>query len=595
MLKKFLLNSLSSFVGAWIALALFGIAAVLTVFALIGSLGNSTMEQVKRHSILYVQLSGVIEETEKANGLDYIELIQGNVEAPQTLDVLVSSIKEAAVNKDIDAIYLECGPLSAAPATLNALRSELADFRKSGKKIYAYADSYSMGDYFVATAADSLFLNSEGSIALQGISGTNLYMKDFFDKIGVQFEVVKVGTFKSAVEPFISNEMSQPARAQLDTLYGVMWDHIRNDIAQRRNIQSALIDTLINRDFLMLQDAAWLKSHKLVDRLVYERQMKDILAGITGQDSDDLNLISPTTLAAETDWGQAYDSKKQIAVLYATGEIQENNPEGIDCYTLVPEIVKLADDENVKGMVLRVNSPGGSVFGSEQIGEALDYFQSKGKTLAVSMGDYAASGGYWISCHADRIFADPMTITGSIGIFGLIPNVSGLTAKLGVTPQTVSTNPAANFPTFFYPMTEQQHAAMQSWVEKGYDKFITRVATGRKMSKQKVMAIAEGRVWSAITAHKIGLVDELGSLQKSIDWVAKQAKIETSYDVAVYPTLDDDLMMLLNKASQQSKAFQEFCQRLNIESADRVVTRAAFNILRRKPVQALAPAPVVRL
>ncbi|MDE6217980.1 MAG: signal peptide peptidase SppA, partial [Muribaculaceae bacterium] len=246
-------------------------------------------------------------------------------------------------------------------------------------------------------------------------------------------------------------------------------------------------------------------------------------------------------------------------------------------------------------MVLRVNSPGGSVFGSEQIGEALDYFQSKGKTLAVSMGDYAASGGYWISCHADRIFADPLTITGSIGIYGLIPNVNALSRKIGITPQTVSTNPNANFPSLFYPMTAEQHAAMQVFIEKGYDKFISRVASGRKMKKSQVMAIAEGRVWNAITAKKIGLVDQLGSMQQAIDWVAGKEEIADNYDVAVYPRSSDDFAYAMQKALEQSEAFAQFYQKVANEAPDKAIANMAINVLRRKPVQALAPRMDIRL
>ncbi|MCM1152607.1 MAG: signal peptide peptidase SppA [Muribaculum sp.] len=595
MLKRFLLNSLSSFVGAWIALALFGIAAVVTVIALIATGTSLTGESVISHSILKIRLAGVIEETEQATGIDYIEALYGNLEAPQTLDVLTQAIKQAENNKKVDAIYLECGAVSAAPATLNALRQQLLEFRKSGKKIYAYGDALTMGDYFVASVADSIYLNTGGSLAMHGISGTNLYLKDFFDKIGVQFQVVKVGTFKSAVEPYISNEMSQPARAQLDTLYGYMWGYIKHDIAESRGFNPALIDSLINNDNLMLRDADFSVKHRLVDRCIYSRQIDDILARLVGVKKEKLNFVSAKTLVSQQEFGQAYSSKNQIAVLYATGEIMEGASNGINCEVLVPQIVKLAEDDNVKGMVLRVNSPGGSVFGSEQIGEALDYFQSTGKPLSVSMGDYAASGGYWISCHADRIYADPLTITGSIGIFGLIPNVQGLEQKLGVSPQTVSTNPGANFPTLYYPLTESQLSAMQTYIEEGYDKFITRVATGRQLTKQKVKTIAEGRVWNAATAVKIGLVDELGSLDKAIRWTANSAKIPTKYEVAVYPQINNDLMRIVTEGGFQSKAFKEFCEKYQEVTPDKTLLHLAFTTLRRRHEQALAPYFRVRL
>lgn len=594
MLKKFFLNALSSFVGAWVAFLLFGIAFFIVLFAVIGSFsGGVNVSNIKSHSILTIELNSVIEEAEKPAVLDYITIVQGNMETPQTLKTLVKAIDEAAENKDIDAIYLKCGGVKAAPATLHSLREALMNFKKSGKKIYAYADSYGMGDYYVGTVADSLYINPEGSVALSGISSTALYFKDFLDKIGVQVEVVKVGTFKSAVEPFISNEMSQPARAQLDTLYGTMWKFIRDEIAQSRDISSASIDTLIDRDFMMLQNARFLKKNKIVDRCIYERQMDDILADNTGRDKKKLNFVSPETLVSVNDWGENTTSKKQIAVLYATGDIAEGNDQGINCYTLVPEIVKLADDDNVKGLILRVNSPGGSVFGSEQIAEALKYFKSKKKTFAVSMGDYAASGGYWISADAERIFADPMTITGSIGIFGLIPNVSGLAKKIGVNPQTVSTNPEAQI-SLLEPMTVRQHEAMQHFVEEGYDRFVKRVASGRKLPESKVRAIAEGRVWSAITAKKLGLVDELGSLQQSIEWVAKKSKLDDNYDVVVYPRLSPNFWDLI-ASSGQFEMFADLSKTLSSETPDKSIQRSVFELITQRPVQARMMPIKVRL
>lgn len=594
MLKKFLLNSLSAFVGAWMAFVLFGISAVLLVIALAAGSSKVAAEQIYKHSIMKIELKGAIDEMAVPTQVDYMQMMQGKIERPQALSTLVTAIREAKVNKDIKCIYLECKGVSAAPATLNALRKELQDFRSSGKKVVAYGDSYSTGDYFVASVADSLYMNPEGALALQGLGGTSLYMKDLFDKLGVQFEVVKVGTFKSAVEPYIMNEMSAPARAQLDTLYGAMWNYIVQDINKSRKLKDDAVNTLINRDFLMLQDGAFVGKHKLVDRLVYRRQLKGILAGYADVEEDELSFVSPDVVASVADWGNAYDDKNRIAVLYAVGEIAEGTENGIDCDKLVPIITKLADDKKVSAMVFRVNSPGGSVFGSEQIGEALDYFKSKGKPLIVSMGDYAASGGYWISAKADRIFADPLTITGSIGIFGLIPNVSGLLGKVGVTPNTVTTNPNGNFPTLFAPMTEAQRAAMQLSVEKGYDKFITRVAQGRKMSDAKVRNIAEGRVWNAIKAKEIGLVDQLGGLNDAIDYAARQAKISDKYNVAVYPEYEPSFWDLIPPEGIGAE-FKAIYERVHSESSDRVLARLAAETLMRRHMQARMMPVIVKL
>ncbi len=539
MLKKFFLNTLSSFVGAWIALVLFGVVGVIVAVGLVAGMhGTDEVASVKKHSILTLELSGSIVESETPSSINYTALMSGGIEKPQTLNVIVEGLKEGADNKNIDALYIKCGAALASPATLNAIREAVKEFKKTGKKVYAYGDVYTLGTYYVASVSDKIFLNPYGEIAIQGLGSTSMYLKGLFDKLGVEFQVVKVGTFKSAVEPYISTQMSEPARAQLDTLFSTMWDFMKDGICDnRKKLSGSEIDSLVNNG-LMFSTADFAAESGFVDEVVYERVMDERLAKLIDVDKKKLNFVSPSTLIGQLPWTDAYSSKNNIAVLYATGEIVDGASTGINYQKLVPIITQLADDDNIKGLVLRVNSPGGSAFGSDQIGEALDYFQSKKKPLAVSMGDYAASGGYWISCGADRIFADPLTITGSIGIFGLIPNVKGLSDKLGINPQSVSTNPAADFPTLFTPMDEKQLSIMQKYVETGYDRFIKRVATGRKMTETKVRQIAEGRVWNAMKAKEIGLVDELGSLKDAIEWTAKKADIYSKYDVSVYPVYE---------------------------------------------------------
>lgn len=591
------MNALSSFVGAWIALVLFGVVAVLVCIGIVAKLGvaSSTAESVSKGSVLTIELSGMIQERETPLDLDYISLITRDVSKPQTLSGLVTAIREAKENKNISAIYLKCGVISAAPATLNALRNALGEFRKSGKKIIAYGDTYTNGSYYVASAADSVFLNPAGALMLQGLGSTSLYYKNLLDKLGVEMQVVKVGTYKSAVEPYILNEMSAPARAQLDTLYGNMWQYIRTGISKdRKKVTAASIDSLISKDFIFIAPAEDNVKAGLVDRLAYERNMDNLIADMLGKDKEKLNFISPQTLVDQTSWGQEYNSKKQIAVLYATGEIVDGGGSGtINYQKLVPIIIKLAENDKVKGMVLRVNSPGGAVFGSKQIADALDYFQSKGKKLAVSMGDYAASGGYWISCCSDKIFADPLTITGSIGIFGLIPNVAGLAEKIGVTPQSVSTNPEADFPALYKPMNEVQQAAMQKYVERGYDEFIKRVSIGRHMDEAKVRKIGEGRVWDAQTAKQIGLVDALGSLQDAIDWVASEEKLGDNWSVSVYPSLESSVWELIPELSnvKMQNALKDALK----GDYDDLAVKFIINVLRQKPLQARMPLIEVKM
>lgn len=597
MLKKFFLNLLSSFVGAWIALVLFCVVAVIVgvgIAARLGADSESTPSKVGKDAVMVLDLSGAIIETDEPGQFDIMSMMAGSdSDSPKALNTLVCGLREGKENKNVKALYIKCGHPQASPATLNALRMAVREFKASGKKVYAYADAMTMGDYFVASQADSLFLNPDGTLEISGLGGTTLFYKDLLDKIGVKMTLVKVGTFKSAAEPYISNEMSAPARAQLDTLYGNMWSYIGNAVAEGRE---SLTDTAMNQaanEFIMFKTPQDIRKQGYVDRLVYERQMDDIVGRLVGKDGDDVDYYSVETLAESSSWGSEYNSKKQVAVLYATGEIEEYSKGGIDCYKLVPQITKLADDDNVKALVLRVNSPGGSVFGSDQIGEALDYFKSKGKPFIVSMGDYAASGGYWISCTADCIYADPLTITGSIGIFGLFPSFEGLAKKLGVTPQTVSTNPGKNISTFYDP-TPEQLAVLQNYIDNGYDRFVKRVAKGRGMKESRVREIAEGRVYDAAQALRLKLVDKLGSLDDAIEYAAQKAGLGDDCAVAVYPKYIPDFWDILKA---------EGLDNLNIRISEEIggrpesaLVREMARILRRSPYQArMVPvAPVFK-
>ena len=549
MLKKFFMNALSSFVGTWVAILLLGAVVTMVVLGIAGSMvtGSETVS-VKSRSVLELKLEGAIMERETADAPNPMQLMQGDFEQPQSLDAIVEALRIAAENKNIAALYLNCGAVSASPATLNAIREALLEFKKSGKKIYAYGDALFTGSYFVASVADRIYLNPAGELSMRGLGSTSLYFKNLLDKLGVTFQVVKVGSFKSAVEPYIMEEMSQPARAQLDTMFNNMWGFIREKISEsRKGVTPALIDSLVSLRNITFAPASLAVESGLVDSLLYGREINDRLAQLVGVEKEKLNKVSPSILLGQTPWASSYTSKNQVAVLYACGDIADGNDKQINFEKLVPVIVRLAENENVKGMVLRVNSPGGSVFGSDQIGEALDYFMKKGKPLAVSMGDYAASGGYWISCCADKIFADPMTVTGSIGIYGLIPEFAGTLSKIGVSPQTVSTNPSADFPSGMKPMDERQLGVMQQYVDRGYDKFVSRVAKGRKMSKERVKAIAEGRVWDGIMARRIGLVDSLGGLDKAVDWTAGKAGISDRYEVAAYPQVEPNFWTIVAK------------------------------------------------
>ena len=586
MLKKFILNTLSSFVGTWIALILGGIVTILLIIGVAARIpGSSETPSVKKHSVFKIELNGVITETDESMAPDIQMFLNMGKDQSQSLNRLVKALEEAADNKNISALYLECGAPSAGLATLDALRNAIVDFKKSGKPVIAYSDGYSMGSYFVASAADSIFLNPGGSISIEGLASGVMYYKELFDKLGISFQVVKVGTFKSAVEPYILDKMSEPARHQLDTLLNNDWNYILNRICKdRKGLTVEKINEMVNNG-ASFATAAYMKKQGMIDRTVYGRNIDTILADIVDEEVKKLNVITQETLLSQTPWSSAYNSKNQVAVLYATGAIEDGSSRGINFETMVPEIVKLADDDNIKGLVLRVNSPGGSAYGSEQIGEALDYFKSKGKPLAVSMGDYAASGGYWISAGADYIYANPLTLTGSIGVFGLIPNVEKLTDKIGVNLEMVATNPQAQFPGIYKAMTPAQLAIMQKYVVRTYSDFVNRVAKGRKMSVAAVKKIAEGRVWDAETAKKIGLVDKIGNLEDAVKWVSEKAKIADDYDVAYYPEFEPNIWSMLRVNSSISEAFGQVSQS---DRFSRFVELYCLRLLTQNPVQARA-------
>ncbi len=553
MFKRFFFQTLSSFTGTMVALVIAGGIIVAVIGGMVSHFAGSSNKEkteVKKGSILSIKLEGDISECEKPFSPSLSMLMSGNLEAPQTLRDLSASLKEAAINKDIAAVYLKCGSLVAGPATLDALRNDLLKFKKETKgqkKIYAYADDYSQGSYYVASVADSIFLNPEGSFAMRGLAMQNFYFKDLLDKVGIKMQIAKVGTYKSAVEPFTREGMSEPARAQLDTMITNMWGYLQANLCkERKDLTPRLIDTLINRDNISFAAATLARKYGLVDALIYDREMKRKLAIASRCEVEDLNLVDSQTLLKKVKPADKdYDADNRIAVLYAVGNIEDGNESEIDYNKIVPIIDKLAEDTKVKALVLRVNSPGGSVYGSAQIGEALDHFQAKGKPVVVSMGDYAASGGYWISAKADRIFSDPMTLTGSIGIYGRFPCIEGTVQKLGVNVDMVATNPEAVFPNLFEPLEESQHRVLQAAVERGYDQFVKRVSEGRHMPEERVRRIADGRVWDGQMAVKIGLVDQLGGLEEAIAYVAEMAKIGKDFKLAAYPEYNPSLFDIM--------------------------------------------------
>lgn len=537
-MKKFFLNALSSFVGAWVAIVLAGAVAALLIFAFVTKMFGEVSDNIEDNSVLEIKLEGEIVERDDPGSLSLSSMLAGNLEVPIALETTVYAIQEAKSNDKIKAIYLDCGQVVAAPATLQALRTALIDFKKSGKKVYAYADIMSQEAYYVASVANEISLNPAGNIFLTGLGGQTIFFKGLFDKIGVSFQVVRVGKGKAAVEPYTQDTMSVVARAQSLQMLDTLWTRIKQDIsASRKAMTPAYIEQLINEDYVSQKSAKFVYESKIVDRLEYRHDFETRVAKAVGQGDKLEHKVSPMQLATYAPQ-PSKDSKDQVAVVYACGGIDDiMGGDGINSTKLVEQLLELKDDENVKALVLRVNSPGGSAFGSEQIWEALNTFKKSGKPFIVSMGDYAASGGYYISVGADRIFANPLCITGSIGIFGLIPNVKELMNKVGLHSEMVATNPSAQFPNLIDPLNDRQLTAMQAMVEEGYALFVKRCAEGRGMSVEKIKEIADGRPLPALTALHYGLVDELGTLQDAVSYAAKQAKLK-DYNVVNYPEIE---------------------------------------------------------
>ncbi len=553
MLKRYFISMLGALTAIWIsAMLIIVLGMTFAISSLIKSFDSSKpITKVEKNSVLYVNLSGIIEE--KSSTPNIYDIINEKPR-PDVLSDIIDAIDAARSDRKIAGIYVNCEGSSAGIASRESIRKALDNFRKSGKWIVSYADTYSQGDYYTASVADEMYLNPIGEVDLRGLVSAVPFFKGLLDKMGVEMQVVKVGTFKSAVEPFILTHMSEANRLQTNTYLDNIWKKITEDISKSRGISPESLNQFADSMGALIP-AEQLADLKIVDGLKYANEMEKYLKGKTGKsDDDDLNLIAiDNYLSSNPDIPNRKDAKNKIAVYYACGDITENGTEGIASDRVAPDILDLAEDDDIDAMVLRVNSGGGSAFASEQIWHAIEVFKDKGKTVYVSMGDVAASGGYYISCGAEKIYAEPTTLTGSIGIFGLIPCAKGLmNEKLGVNVDFVQTNANSSAPNIYEPMTPYQHARMQKMVERGYDLFTRRCADGRHMSQDSIKAIAEGRVWDGMTAQKIGLVDELGSLNDAINALAK-AKGYGKYQIVNYPSTKDSFLDMLMKLDSQMK------------------------------------------
>ena len=535
-MKQFFKYVFASFVGTLLFSIIMGCFAFITIIGMIAS--TQTTNEIKEKSVLVLNLSGQLTERSEDNNI--ISQLQGKI-GTIGLDNLLSAIDKAKNNKNIKGIYIEAGAFTAdSYASLQAVRNTLVDFKKSGKWIITYADIYTQGTYYLSSSANKVYLNPQGQIDWHGLSSQPVFVKDLLKKFGVKMQVMKVGTYKSATEMFTGDKMSDANREQTSAYLNSIWGTITKDVSATRNISVSSLNAYADSMITFAAPTDYLK-YKLVDGLLYTDQVKAVVKKQLGLDKDDdINQVSIDDMQGVED-EENDNSDNQIAVYYAYGDIVDGAAGGlfaqghtIDAQVVCKDLEKLTNDKDVKAVVLRINSGGGSAYASEQIWHQIMELK-KQKPVVVSMGGMAASGAYYISAPSNWSVAEPTTLTGSIGIFGMFPDFSGLlTEKLGIKFDEVKTNKFSGFGTQSRPFSEEEMAYLNQYINRGYKLFRHRVAEGRKKTDNQIEKIAQGHVYSGQDAMKIGLVDQLGGLDVAITKAAQLAKL-SNHSIASYP------------------------------------------------------------
>ncbi len=525
---KFLRNLLATILGVFIAIFI-----LFMVFAAIGSaFSKKDKAIVKGNSVLELNLENKIMD-DYSVASPFAEFLDEKSKV-MSLHKILTAIENAKTDDKIKGISIKTLGINAGMAQTQAIRDKLLEFKESGKFITAYAEYYSQKNYYLSSVADSIYVNPVGGVDLKGLGAELLFFKDFEDKYGMKMEVIRHGKYKSAVEPFIANKISDANREQMTELLQSIWSEYKDDIAASRNKTVAEIDTIA--DNLLGRNAKLAVKNNLVNKSIYLDEYESLLKNALNIKEDKkLNTVSIADYIKSGKGRVKSTAKDRIAVVYAQGEIKYG--EGDETYIgqekIIKALRKAVKDKKVKAIVLRINSPGGSGLASDMIWRELE-LTKKEKPLVVSMGNYAASGGYYIACNSDKIFAEPTTVTGSIGVFGIIPNFSKFADRIGVNAEQVTTNKQSLGYSVFEPMTEQFYKVTEEGIEDFYETFLERVANGRKMTKEQVNEIAQGRVWTGKQAKEIGLVDELGTLDDAVAYAAEKANI-SEYKVKNYP------------------------------------------------------------
>ena len=548
-MKQFFKMMFASTLGFFVGLMLAGVIAIVFMIGMVAGLSSNSQAVYTpkaENSVFKIAFEGDIRESAEEN--PFTNLLTGR-EPDLSLRDLLKSIRHAKEQESVKGIYLDMGVFSGGTASLDAVRRALMDFKESGKFIVAYADNYTQGGYYLASVADKIYLNPQGILGLTGLSSRTMFYKGLLQKIGVEMMVFKVGTYKGAVEPFIADKLSDANREQITSYQNSIWGNITKGIAKSRNITVEDVNRFADEGAFFASPEKAVE-YKLIDELKYRSEVEKYLIEQSGQTGDKLKTVGLSNMKNVKKTEREYRNK--IAIVYAEGEIMQqiiSSPYSgnFPCISekINDDLRKLADNKDVKAVVLRINSPGGSAYTSEQIWKQV-YELKKKKPVVVPMGSVAASGGYYIASGASKIIAEPNTLTGSIGIFGMFPNTAGLFNKLALTTDIVKTNRYADFGDPARPMTDDEKALIQGYIERGYDTFLTRCAEGRGVSKADIDSIGQGRVWTGEQALKIGLVDELGGIERAVELAGELAEIY-NYNIMEVSTDHDFLKELLEK------------------------------------------------
>lgn len=561
----------------------FGILA-----AIVGTIGKDVVE-IEKNSILYLKLDKPLSDRSSNNPFENMDFMNMENSGTQGLNEIVNAIEKAKNDPNISGIFLELSSISGGISTVEEIRNSLLDFKKSRKFIYCYGEYMSQGAYYLASISDKIFVNPEGIVDFKGLNADITFFKGAFEKMGIVPHVLRHGKFKSAVEPFMLDKMSPENRAQTQMLLNSIWSHEIMNISSSRKLDKDYLNLIA--DSLSIEKASDLVKYKMIDAVKYRDEViAEIKKQLKVKDKDQLALVDlgKYSKTPKLPNDKMEGAKDRIAIIYAAGEIfsGKGDETKIGSETICEAIEKARNDDKVKAIVLRVNSPGGSALASEVIWREVA-LTVKVKPVVVSMGDYAASGGYYISSAATKIIANPNTITGSIGVFGLTFSAEKmLNEKLGITFDNVKTNNYSDIGSFYRTMRPDEYAKLLKGVENVYDTFITRVANGRKISKAMVDSIGQGRIWSGVDAKRIGLVDDLGDMKMAVTEAAKLAKI-SKYRVVSYPKLDEPFdkivkmfsgnaeAVIMSKLGEQAKYFQML---ENIKSWDGIQARIPYAI-----------------